>query len=171
MKFIKCFTPAAVFEIFTPGIVECSLFVCSQDGRSQAAVTSCQNTFEYGDICFMPVVLDALAIQLVFDFLIYNLGFSEKFSPGCSLESTGTGKWFWNKERSADRDLALAVSLVFRDFIIASCNLICQMCDIFHIVLGFRWQSKHKIKFYFIPAGRQMPFRHHPESLLLSVLC
>ena len=89
----------------------------------------------------MPVVADALLIQLGADFLFYNLCFlNEILLPehGSPLEGS---ERFGNKEGCADRDLHLSVSLILGNLIIPLGDLLRQVSDTFHIIFCLLWEG------------------------------
>ena len=101
----------------------------------------------------MPVVLNALSVQLVLDFLIYYSGFSKKLilciHPGPLERSEG----FWHKEGRTDCNLTFAVSLFLGDFIVTPRNFVSQMGDFFDIRFRLSGQSQHKVELHPAPTA------------------
>ena len=102
----------------------------------------------------MPVVLDALLVQLGTNLFFNNLCLVNEILlcvHWCPLE---WGKWLRYKERSADHDLYFSVALFLGNSIVVFlCNALSQMSDSFHVFFRFRRETKHEIKLHTIPAA------------------
>ena len=101
----------------------------------------------------MPVVFDALLVELVFDLMVDDIGSVQELLLGTHLRPLERRKGLRHKERSADYNLALSVSLFLRHLIITLSDLLCQPCNALHIFFGLRRMTQHKIQFYTVPAA------------------
>lgn len=61
----------------------------------------------------MPVVFDALAVQLCFDFRVYRMRLLQKFLPGAHAGPLEGRERLRHKEGGADGNLAFSVPLIF----------------------------------------------------------
>ena len=101
----------------------------------------------------MPVVLEALPVQLFLELMLHNAGTADIFLAcmhGCPLERS---ERLWYKEGGAGRDLAFPVPFFLGNLIISPCDLVGKPCDILHILLRLRRESQHKVQLHLGPSA------------------
>ena len=73
--FRKGVQPLLIVVVFTPCIVDSALLINLQDDLTEPSVAPCQHPFQNGSVRFVPVVLDALLVELLHDRQSCYIGF------------------------------------------------------------------------------------------------
>ena len=95
----------------------------------------------------MPVVLQALAVQLFAEFVIDQMGPPVIFFRRIHGRPLERGERFGHKERGTGCDLAFSVPVFLRDLVISACHPVGQARDLFHILFRLCGESQHEVKF------------------------
>ena len=132
----------------------------------------------------MPVVLQTLTVKLILKCMFHNGSSCNIFCIFIHRRPLEWSERFRNKERTTGCDLTFSIALILWNLIVASRNFICQNRNLFHIFFSFRRKSKHKVKFYLVPAPvkclscttenilfRKSFINHIPHSLGTSLRC
>ena len=152
--FFKGLHPDVILIILTPGIIHTTLFISTQDCLIQLPVAPGQNAFQNTYIRFMPVIFDALLVQLTRNCGSGLICFIKELllrALGCPLEGC---KRFRDKEGSTGYNLYPSVSLFLWNRLIKNCrNFIGQFCyssDILRCLCG---KPQHEVKLNSCPSA------------------
>ena len=149
----KGLIPFLLMIIFTPGIKSLTMFINILNDICHFTVASGQYTLQDTDISLVPVVFNALLIQLRMDLSSDDARTVKKFfltAHGSPLERS---ERFRYKEGCTDNNLHFAVSLILGNLIISLCDLFRQMSDFLHVFLSLCGKPQHKVQFYAVPAA------------------
>ena len=137
-----------MFVVLSPRVKDTALLICFQDRPAQASVSAGEDSLHDAGVCLMPVVFDALLVQLLHNPLFRLISLFQKFllrAHGRPLEG---GKRLGNKEGSAGNDLYFAVHTpVLRHRLKkGGCDLIGKLADPPDIFLCLGGKPQHKVQ-------------------------
>ena len=101
----------------------------------------------------MPVIFDALFIELGLDFAVDDICLIQEFLLGTHARPLEGRKGFRHKEGGADGNLTFAIPLILGNFVVPFCNLFSQPRDRLLIFYRYRGLSQHKVKLHLLPAA------------------
>ena len=105
----------------------------------------------------MPVVFDALLVELCHNALFGLMSLIQEFFFGAHGRPLKGRKRFWNKKGGAGDNLHSAIYPLFFGHSLEedSCNLVGELSDSSDIFWRLGGQSQHKVQFYPGPAARK----------------